>query len=99
MQATSQKRRGVSEGEGKSLRDGKSEKKDKTGCGFPIGCLLSLLFSRVLLSLTSAFVVVGRIAPDEERIVLLKPVVQFYFTNGVLRGFLDLYYTACLFVL
>ena len=31
--------------------------------------------------------VVGRIAPDEERLILLKPVVQFYFTYGVSRGF------------
>ena len=42
-------------------------------------------------SLTSAFVVVGRFAPDEERFVLLKPVVQFYFTCGVSRGFLCIY--------
>ena len=38
--------------------------------------------------LTSAFVGVGRIAPDEERLVLLKPVVQFNFTYGVSGGFL-----------
>ena len=34
----------------------------------------------------SAFVVVGRFAPDEERLVLSKPVVQFSFTYGVSRG-------------
>ena len=51
-----------------------------SACCFSIGCLFSLLFSCVLLSLISAFVVVGRIALDEERSVLLKPVVQFYFT-------------------
>ena len=33
---------------------------------------------------------VGRIAPDEERLVLLKPVVRFYFTYGVSRGFLNI---------
>ena len=33
------------------------------------------------------FVGVGRFAPDEERIVLLKAVVQFYFTYSVSRGF------------
>ena len=41
-----------------------------------------------MLSLNSAFVGVGRIAPDEERLVLLKPVVQFSFIYGVARGFL-----------
>ena len=39
-------------------------------------------------SLASAFVGVGRIAPDEERLVLLKLVVQFCFTYDVSRGFL-----------
>ena len=38
-------------------------------------------------SLASAFVGVDRSAPDEESLVLLKPVVQFYFTYGVSRGF------------
>ena len=42
-------------------------------------------------ALTSAFVVVGRIEPHEERIVLQKPVVQIYFTYGVLRDFLYIY--------
>ena len=37
-------------------------------------------------SLPSAFVVVGRFAPDEERLVLSKPVVQFSFTYNVSRG-------------
>ena len=36
-----------------------------------------------LLSLPSAFMVVGRIASDEERPVLLKRVVQFSFIYGV----------------
>ena len=36
------------------------------------------------LSLPSIFVVVGRIAPDAERLVLSKSVVQFSFTYGVL---------------
>ena len=45
----------------------------------------------VLFSLTSAFVVIGRIAPDEERLILLKPVMQFYFTYGVSRGFQYIY--------
>ena len=58
---------------------------------FPIGCLLSLLFSCVLLSLASAFVGVGRNAPDVERLVFLKPVVQFYFTYDVSSGFLYIY--------
>ena len=39
-------------------------------------------------SLPSAFVVVGCFAPDEERLVLLKLVVQFHFTYGVPRSFL-----------
>ena len=34
-------------------------------------------------SLPSVFVVVGRIAPDEEKLVFSKPVVQFSFTYGV----------------
>ena len=38
--------------------------------------------------LTSAFVVVGHIASDKERLVLLKPVMQFSFTYGASRGFL-----------
>ena len=38
-------------------------------------------------SLAFVFVGVGRISPDEERLVLLKPVVQFYFSYGVSRGF------------
>ena len=31
---------------------------------------------------------VGRIATDEEKLVFLKPVVQFSVTYGVWRGFL-----------
>ena len=38
-----------------------------------------------LLSLASALVVVGRIAPVEKRLVLSKPVEQFSFTDGVSR--------------
>ena len=38
-----------------------------------------------LLNLPSAFVVLGRIATDEESLVLLKPVEQFSFTYGVSR--------------
>ena len=38
--------------------------------------------------MASAFVEVGRIALDEETLVLLKPVVQFSLTYGVSRGFL-----------
>ena len=41
----------------------------------------------------SAFVGVGCFTPDEERVVLLKSVVQVYFIYGVLRGFLYIYYT------
>ena len=37
--------------------------------------------------LTSAFVGVVCIAPDEERLVFLKPVVQFYFIYGASSGF------------
>ena len=40
------------------------------------------------VSLASAFVGVGRIAPDEERLVLLKLAVLFSFAYGVLRGLL-----------
>ena len=41
-----------------------------------------------LVLLASAFLGVGRIATDEERLVLLKPVVQFSFTYGMSSGFL-----------
>ena len=41
--------------------------------------------------MASAYMGVGRIAPDEERLVLLKPVVQFYFIYGVSRGYLCIY--------
>ena len=36
--------------------------------------------------LASAFVEIRHIVPDEERLVLLKPVMLFSFTYGVLRG-------------
>ena len=39
-----------------------------------------------LLSLASAFVGVGSIAPDEGKLVLSKPVVQFSFTYSAVRG-------------
>ena len=50
--------------------------------------LLSLLYKtlceitkcNVIARLASAFLEVGRITPDEERLVLSKPVVQFSFT-------------------
>ena len=42
--------------------------------------------------LTSAFVVVGHIASDKERLVLSKPVVHFSFTYGVLRGLVHNYF-------
>ena len=45
------------------------------------------------VSLTSTFVVVGPFAPGEERLVLLKPVVQFSFTYVVSRGILRFSYT------
>ena len=44
--------------------------------------------TKVEARLGPAFVGVGRIAPDDERLVLLKPGVQFSFTYGVSRGFL-----------
>ena len=53
-------------------------------------CYLSC-FSCVSLSLTSAFMIVGRFAPDEERLVLSKPVVQYSFTYGVSKVFLYLF--------
>ena len=59
---------------------------------FPIGCLLSLLFSCVLFRLTSALVVVGRFASDEKRLVLLKAVVQFYFFMVCQGDFLTFIY-------
>ena len=43
-------------------------------------------------SLASAFVRVGRVAPDEERLVLLKPVMQFSFIYGVSRDFLYIFF-------
>ena len=42
---------------------------------------------------TSAFIKVGRNTPDKQRLVLLKPVVHFPFTYGVLRGLLFSYIT------
>ena len=39
----------------------------------------------------SAFEGVGRIAPDEERLVLLKPVMHLSFTYGVLRDLVNNY--------
>ena len=41
---------------------------------------------------SAASVGVGRNASDEERLILLKPVVHFSFTYGVLR---DLLYNYC----
>ena len=41
-----------------------------------------------LLSLASASVRVGRIAYDEESLFLSEPVIQFCFTDGVLKGLL-----------
>ena len=51
-------------------------------------------------SLGSALVRVACIAPDEERLVLSKPVVHFSFTNAVLSGLLYNYLTliASLFI-
>ena len=43
--------------------------------------------------MSSAFMGEERIAPDEERLVLLKPVGLFSFTYGVLRGLLFIYLT------
>ena len=37
---------------------------------------------------------VGRFAPDEERLVLSKPVLQFSFTYDVSRGIFIFVYTA-----
>ena len=45
-------------------------------------------------SLPSAFVVVGRFAANEERLVLSKPVVQFSFSYGVSRGIFIFVYTS-----
>ena len=45
------------------------------------------------MSQASAFVGVGRIAPNEERLVLSKPVEHFSFTYGVLTGRLYNYLT------
>ena len=42
--------------------------------------------------LASASVGGGRIAPDEERLILSKPVVHFSFTYGVLGGLLYNYF-------
>ena len=42
--------------------------------------------ARLRSNLSSTFVGGGRIIPDEERLVLLKPVVHLSFTYGVLRG-------------
>ena len=54
-------------------------------------CITDKSKSSNRISLTFAFVVVGLFAPDEERLVLLKLVVQFYFTYDVSRGYLYIY--------
>ena len=61
-------------------------------CPLLIGCqhaafLLAVCYLSLVscVSLASDFVGLVRIAPDEERLVLLKPVVHFSFTYGVLR--------------
>ena len=46
------------------------------------------LLAEARLSLVSTSVEVGRIAPDEERLALSKPVVQFSFPYGMSRGIL-----------
>ena len=43
------------------------------------------------LSIDSAFMRVGGFVPDEERLVLSKPVVKFSFIYGVSRGLLFVY--------
>ena len=45
-------------------------------------------------SLLSAFVVVGCFAPDKERLVLSKPVMQFSLTYRVSRGIFIFVYTS-----
>ena len=69
-------------------------------CPLLIGCLHSaFLLAACYLSCFSVFCSVwlllswevGRIAPDEESLVLLKPVVQFSFIYGVPRGFPYIY--------
>ena len=65
-------------------------------CPLLIGCLHAafllavcyLSLSCVLFSLASTFVEIGRIGPDEEKLLILKEIVQFSFTYGVSRGFL-----------
>ena len=46
------------------------------------------------MCLAFAFVEVEHVAPDEERLVLSKPVVQFSFTYGVSRGIFIFVYTS-----
>ena len=58
-----------------------------------IGCIWKWK-SRRQACLSSDFVVVCRIAPDEETLILSKPVVQFYFTYGVSRGIFIVVYTS-----
>ena len=68
-------------------------------CPLLIGCLYAVFLLTVcylsgflcLLRQVSAFVGGGRIAPDEERLVLLKPVVYLSFTYSVLRGLVYIY--------
>ena len=55
---------------------------------FSLLFLASEIIKKSEFSLAPAFVGVGHNAPDEERLVLLKPVVHFLFTYGVLRGLL-----------
>ena len=44
-------------------------------------------YTQDLFTQASAFVREGHIAPDEEKLVPLKPVGNLSFTYGVLRGF------------
>ena len=87
MQTTNQKRKQATEVEKERKRQ--EGKKSKLSIFFFFICkynscwlfLISLAFL-CLFSLASAFVGVGHIAPDEERSILSKQVVQVSFTYG-----------------
>ena len=49
------------------------------------------LYKNLFIHVWNVFVGVGRVAPDKERLVLLKPIVHFSYAYGVLRGLLSNY--------
>ena len=68
----------------------------------PFIIMCSTSYSYVEDSPDSAFLGIGHIAPDEDRLVLWKQAVHFLFTSGMLRGLLFNYLaliTSCIYIL